>query len=128
MIRQLLVVLGIGAGVVGYSSTASAQSPMPSGSPDASVTLSGESLRRIEGRTITGDYRTFFNQTLPTTQTNSVTNVGRLSQSQQRSVLGDQVDVVVGDTLTPDPPLTSFPSSDAGDTDRVRVQLQLGNQ
>ncbi len=127
MIRQTLVVLGIGAVVTSYSSTAHAQSTMPPTSGNGSVTLSGASLRTVEGRTLSGDYRSFFNQTSPTTQTNSVTNVGRLTQSQRRSPLGEQVDVVVGDTLAPEPTPTSFSSSgDAGDSDRVRVQLQLG--
>src|SRR5919199_5354571 len=105
MIRQTLVVLGIGAVVTSYSSTAHAQSIISPTSGNGSVTLSGASLRTVEGRTLSGDYRSFFNRTSPTTQTNSVTNVGRLTQTQRRSPLGDQVDVVVGDTLTPEPGL-----------------------
>jgi len=85
----------------------------------------------IGSRTLADDYQNFFNGTSQVGQTNSVTNIGRLTQSQKNSplsnVLSDQVDVVVGDTLTPDAPLTSFPSSgDEGDRNRVRLQLQLG--
>ncbi|MBD0362039.1 MAG: hypothetical protein ICV55_04545 [Coleofasciculus sp. C3-bin4] len=131
MIRQTLVVLGIGAVVAGVAPIADAQSAMPSSSDNSSVTLSGRSLRAIESRTLADDYQNFFNGTSQVGQTNSVTNIGRLTQSQKNSplsnVLSDQVDVVVGDTLTPDAPLTSFPSSgDEGDRNRVRLQLQLG--
>lgn len=130
MIRQMLVVLGIGVVVASYASTAEAQSSFPSNSSNGSVTLSGESLRTIESREITSDYQSFFNRTLPNTQSNSITNIGRLTTSTSSPLLGDQpVDVVVGDTLNPELPLTAFPSTgDAGDSDRVKVQLQLGNQ
>jgi hypothetical protein len=130
MLRQTLVVLGIGAVVAGYSSTAYAQSIFPSSSDNNTVTLSGESLRTVESRRINNDFPTFFNGTLPTTPSNSVTNIGRLTTSDQSPLIGDQpVDVVVGDTLNPELPLTAFPSTgDAGDSDRVKVQVQLGNQ
>lgn len=130
MLRQILVVSGIAVIAAGFSSPVYAQSSLPSSSNNRAVTLSGDSLRAVERRGIVNDYQNFFNGTLPTTQTSSVTNVGRLTASPQRPLLGDQpVDLVVGDTLNPDRPLTSFPSSgDAGDTERVRLQLQLGNQ
>ena len=130
MSRQTLVVLGIGAIVAGYSSTAYAQSSLPSNSANGTVTLSGESLRTVESRRITNDSHNFFNGTLPTTQSNSFINIGRLTTSTQSPLIGDQpVDVVVGDTLNPELPLTAFPSTgDAGDSERVKVQVQLGNQ
>lgn len=130
MIRQTLVALGIGAVVAGYASMANAQSSLPSNPSNGSVTLSGESLRTIESRKLTSDYQSFFNGTSPTTQSNSVTNIGRITTSSPSPLLGDQpVDVVVGDTLNPELPLTSFPSTgDAGDSDKVKVQIQLGNQ
>jgi len=129
MIPKTLIFLGIGAVLAGYSSTAQAQSNLPPGG-NSSVTLSGESLRAVESRRTVSDYQTFFNGTLPTAQPNSVTNIGRLTTSGQRSIIGDQpVDVILGDTLNPERPVTSFPSSgEPGDTDRVKVQLQLGNQ
>ncbi len=129
--RQTLVVLGIGVLVAGLAPTAQAQSTSSSSSDSGSVTLSGDSLQTVESRTVSGDFLNFFNGTSPTGQDNSVTNVGRLRARPQTSplsnVVGDNVDVIFGDTLNPEAPLTSFPSSgDAGDNDRVRVQLQLG--
>lgn len=129
MLRQILIVSGIAVIATGYSSTAYAQSNVPSRSNRSTVTLSGDSLRTVESRAIINDYQNFFEGTLPTTQTNSVSNVGRLTTSPQRPLIGDQpVDVMVEDTLNTDRPLTSFPSGDAGDTERVKLQLQLGNQ
>ena len=128
MFRQTFVLLGIGAIVAGYSSIAQAQSMPPRG--NSSVTLTGESLRTVESRRTDSDYQTFFNGTLPTAQPNSVTNIGRITASPQRSILGEQpLDIIVGDTLNSERSVTSFPSSgDPGDTDRVKLQLQLGNQ
>lgn len=130
MLRQILIVSGITVIATGYSSIAYAQSSLPSSSNRSAVTLSGDSLRAVERRAIVNDYQNFFDGTLPTTQINSVTNVGRLTTSPQRTLIGDQpVDVLLGDTLTSERPLTSFPSSgDAGDIERVRLQFQLGNQ
>ncbi len=128
MFRQTFVLLGIGAIVAGYSSIAQAQSMPPRG--NSSVTLTGESLRTVESRRTDSDYQTFFNGTLPTAQPNSVTNIGRITASPQRSILGEQpLDIIVGDTLNSERSVTSFPSSgDPGDPDRVKLQLQLGNQ
>lgn len=133
MLRQTLVVLGIGAVVAGLSPIAHAQSTMPSSPNSGTVTLSGQSLRAVESRTITEDFRNFFNRTSQTTQNTSATPVGRLTQSPRKSPLGDvlndNVDVVFGDTLNREQPITSFPASgDVGDNNRVKLQLQLGNQ
>lgn len=130
MLRSTLIVSGIAVIATGYSSTVYAQSSVPSSSNSGAVILSGDSLRTVERRAIVNDYQNFFNGTLPTTQTNSVTNVGRLTTSSQRPLIGNQpVDVLLEDTLNPDRPLTSFPASgDAGDTEKVKLQLQLGNQ
>jgi hypothetical protein len=130
MLRPILVVSGIAVIAVGYSSTACAQSSLPSGSNNSAVILAGDSLRAVERRAIINDYQNFFSGTLPTKQTNSVANVGRLTTSLQRPLLGDQpVDLVVGDTLNLERPLTLFPSSgEAWDTERVKLQLPLGNQ
>lgn len=127
MLRPILVVLGIPVIITSYSVTAYAQSsPTISNS---SVTLSGNSLRAVEGRGIVRDYQNFFNGTLPTSQPISVTNVGRITTSQQRPMIGNQPAEVVGDNLNPDFPLLSFPArSDGADTEKVKLQLQLGNQ
>ncbi len=131
MIRQTLVVLGIGAVVVGLAPAVQAQSTTPSSSDSSSLTLDGNSLRAVESRSIRQDFQTFFNGSSQAAQGNSQTNVGRLTQSAKSSplsnVLSDQVDVVFGDTLNSQKGATSFPSpGDAGDTERVRLQLQLG--
>ena len=132
MIRQTLVVLGIGALVTGLAPIAYAQSPSPSNSENSAVTLSGSSLRAVESRTIADYNRTFLNGTPQGGRNNSVTNLGRLTQSPKSSPLSDalnndKVDVVFGDTLNPDTTINSFPSAgDAGDGNRVKLQLQLG--
>jgi hypothetical protein len=131
MIRQTVIVLGIGAVVAGLAPIAQAQSPTPSSTDNSSVTLSGNSLRAVESRTVREDFQTFFNGTSQTGRGNSRTDVGRLTQSPQSSplsdVLSDRVDLVFGDTLNSQGTPTSFPASgDAGDSERVRLQLQLG--
>lgn len=130
MIQGALVVLGIGAIVVGLAPIAHAQSADLSSSGNSSVTLSGESLRSIESRTVRGDYQTFFNGAVSTGQSGSGTNVGRLTDTPKRSpladVVGEDVDVTFGDTLNPQSP-TAFPApGETGDRQRVRVQLDLG--
>ncbi len=130
MIQGALVVLGIGAVVVGLAPIAHAQSGEMSISTDSSVTLSGESLRTIESRTVSGDYRTFFNGAATDGQTGSATNVGRLTDTPKRSpfsdVVGEDVDITIGDTLNPQSPTAFPPSGEVGDRQRVRVQLDLG--
>lgn len=135
MIRESLIVLGIGAVVVGLASKVYAETT-PSSSNNNSVTLSGESLRTIEGRDVSGDYQNFFTGTSSDTsqpsQGNSATNIGRLRQSPQRSPLSsilnnDKVDVVFGDTLNSQDELADFSApGDQGDSDRVKLQFQLG--
>lgn len=129
MIRETLLVLGIGSVVVGLAPIAQAQSTSPSSSSDNSVTLSGDSLRLVERRTVSGDYGTFFNGSAQGGQGGSAVNVGRLSDSVQPSPLGldEQVDIVIGDTLNRQNNPAGFPSSgDSGDRNRVKVQLQVG--
>ena len=136
MIRESLIVLGIGAVVLGLAPKAYAQTT-PSSSNNNSVTLSGESLRTIEGRNVSGgDYQNFFtgtsSETSQPSQGNSATNIGRLRQSPQRSPLdsilnNDQVDVVFGDTLNSQDELADFSATgDQGDSERVKLQFQLG--
>lgn len=129
MMRETLLVLGIGAVVVGLAPIAQAQSTMPSSSSDNSVTLSGDSLRLVERRSLSaGDYGTFFNGSAQAGRGSAV-NVGRLTDSPQPSPLGldEQVDIVIGDTLNRQNNPAGFPSSgDSGDRNRVKVQLQLG--
>jgi hypothetical protein len=130
MLRRSLVVLGIGAVVVGLAPVTLAQTATPSRANDNSVTLSGESLQ-IESRTIS-DFQNFFDDGTPqVTQPNSATSVGRLTRSESSLSIGEdlgideQVDVVVGDTLNGSATPATFRSGEL-DNERVRVQLQLG--
>ena len=131
MLRPTLVVLAIGAVVAGLAPIAHAQSGRSSSSDNSSVTLSGDSLRAIEKRSINNDFPNFFNGgnggRPQVSQDNSQTDVGRITQSEQKGSLNQGVDVVFGDTLNRQTSLTAFPSAgDRGDNERVRVQLQLG--
>lgn len=126
MIRQTLVILGIGAVVTGLASTAKAQSPSPSSSDNGSVTISGQSLRAVENRSITDDFRNFFNGTSQRGQTAGAGNVGSATSSPSGYSIGNGLDVTFGDTLNPDTPFTYPNSGDVGDSERVRVQVQVG--
>jgi len=126
MLRQTLVVLGIGVVVAGFASTVRAQSTNPSSSGNNSVTLSGDSLRRVEGRTIS-DSQNFFNPTSPASRNSSETNVGTATQSPRGFRINrQQVDFVFGDTLNPQENPTAFPSpGEQGDNERVKLQVPL---
>jgi hypothetical protein len=131
MIRKTLIILGIGAIVTGLAPIAQAQSPQPSNAGNEAVTRSGNSLRAVESRTLADYNRTLLNGTSSGSQNNSLINIGRLTQSRKTSpisdVLNDRVDVVFGDTLKAPATINSFPSAgDAGDGERVKLQLQLG--
>jgi hypothetical protein len=126
MLRQTLVVLGIGVVVAGFASTTRAQSANPSSSGNNSVTLSGDSLRRVEGRTIS-DSQNFFSPTSPASRSSSETNIGTASQSPGGLRINrQQVDFVFGDTLNPQNNPTSFPSpGEQNDNERVKLQVPL---
>lgn len=123
MIRQMLLILGVTAVVTGLASIANAQSASPSSSNNSSVTLSGQSLRSVENRSISDDFQTFFNGTSQGGEYPGATNVGRLTTSPSGSVIGEGVEVVVGDTLDSTTPF-SFPNSGyTNDGGQVRVQI-----
>lgn len=127
MIHKTLVVLGIGALIAGFAPIAQAQSGKPSHSDNSSVTLSGASLRTVENRSIADDYQSFFNGRGTVTGDNSEGNVGRITETLSKPLINDQVEVVVGDTLNSQNNPTSFsPAGELGDTQRVKVQVQLG--
>lgn len=118
MIRQILLVSGIGAVVVGLASTANAQSTPPSTSNNGSVTLSGQSLRTVENRSIDSDFQIFFNDNSQTSQ-NAQGTPSSLSNE-------NRLNVVFGDTLNPNTPFTFPNSGDVGDSERVKLQIQVG--
>jgi hypothetical protein len=124
MIRHLLLVLGTTAVVTGLASTANAQSASPSSSDNRSVTLSGQSLRTVENRSLSDDFQTFFNRTSQGGEYPSGTNVGRVNKSSSGSPIGDGVEVIFDDTLDPNTPFT-FPNSGyTNDSRQVRVLVR----
>jgi hypothetical protein len=124
MIRHILLVLGTTAVVTGLASTANAQSASPSSSDNRSVTLSGQSLRTVENRSISDDFQTFFNRTSQGGEYPSETNVGRVNKSSSGSPIGDGVEVIFDDTLDATTPFT-FPNSGyTNDSGQVRVLVR----
>lgn len=129
MLRQTIVVLGIGVVVAGFASTVRAQSANSSSSGNNSVTLSGDSLRRVEGRTI-GDSQNFFNPPSPDSRSSSETSIGTASRAPGGFRINrQQVDFVFGDTLNPQDNPTSFPApGEQNDNERVKLQVPLLGQ
>ncbi len=124
MIRQILLALSTLAVVTGLASAANAQSTKPSGSEPNSVTLSGQSLRQVEHRSINGDFQTFFSGTSQGGEYPTETNVGRLTKSPSTAPIGDGVEVIFDDTLDPGTPF-SFPNSGyTNDSGQVRVLVR----
>lgn len=124
MIRQILLILGTTAVVTGLASTAHAQSNNPSSSNNSSVTLSGQSLRAVENRSISDDFQNFFSGTSQGGEYPTTTNVGRVRQSPSSSPIGDGVEVIFNDTLDPNNPF-SFPNSGStNDSRQLRVLVR----
>lgn len=126
MIRQILLVSGLGAVVAGLAVTANAQSTPPSTSNNGSVTLSGQSLRTVENRSIDSDFQIFFNGTSQRGQNPQGTSSTGGAQSPLSSSNEERLNVVFGDTLNPKTPFTFPNSGDVGDSERVKVQVQVG--
>lgn len=126
MIRQVLLVLGTTAVLASLASVVNAQSASPSSPENGSVTLSGQSLRAVENRSINDDFRTFFNATSQEGHNSAQTNGGRGTSTSSNSSTNQGVNVLFGDTLNPDTPFTFSNSGDVGDSERVKVQLQVG--
>lgn len=128
MIRQTLIILGVGFAVTGLAPLAYGQSVQPTESVDESVTLSGESLQTIEGRTADRDYQTFFDEAPSSaSMSTDATGIGD-SQSTPSLQINNQLEVVVGDTLDSRNTLYLFgPSNEPGDPQRAKLQFELGN-
>jgi hypothetical protein len=127
MIRQTLILLGVGFAVTGLAPLAYGQSVRPADSTDDSVTLSGESLQTIEGRTAETDSQRFFDEAPSATLTG--TDGAGMGGSQPPSLqISDRLEVVVGDTLDSRDTFYLFPPSDeAGEPQRAKLQFELGN-
>ena len=127
MRREALVVLGIGAIIAGGTPIAQAQSRMPSNSNNSAVTLSGESLRTVENRTVSDDFRSFFPGNSQNSENGNQSQPTGNNQSQPSLELNNRIQVVVGDTLNSGDALDLFPNTgDAGDRQRVKLQVPLG--
>jgi hypothetical protein len=124
MIRQILLVLGTTAAVIGLASTVRAQSASPPNVENGSVTLSGQSLRTVENRSINGDFQTFFSGTSQGGEYPRAVNVGRINRSPSSSPIGNNVEVLFDDTLDSSTPFT-FPNSGyTNDSTQVRVLVR----
>ena len=123
MMRQILLVLGFTSVVAGLAPTANAQSPSSSSPNNSSVTLSGQSLHSVENRSISDDFQSFFSGTSQGGEYPVQTNVGRITQSESKTPIGDGLEVVVGDTLDPTNQFT-FPNSGyTNEGGQVKVQI-----
>ncbi len=126
MKREALVVIGIGAIVAGGIPIAQAQSRMPYNSNNSAVTMSGESLRTDENRTVSDDYRSFFPGNSQNSQNGNQAQPTGNNGSQPNLELNNRLQLVVGDTLNSSDPLDLFPNTgDAGDHQRVKLQVPL---
>ncbi|MEQ9354256.1 hypothetical protein [Coleofasciculus chthonoplastes] len=121
MRRYTLVVLSITTAVFGLVPLVQAQSDSPFSTNDNSVTLSGESLRTVQRRSLSNDYRSFFNTNSPI----SPDAVG-VNSADSRFAISDRLRIVVGDTLNSGDPLDLFPAvGEEGDVQRLKLQVPL---
>ncbi|MEQ9626281.1 hypothetical protein [Coleofasciculus chthonoplastes] len=121
MRRYTLVVLSITTAVFGLVPLAQAQSDSPFSTNDNSVTLSGESLRTVQRRSLSNDYRSFFNTNSPI----APDAVG-VNSTDSRFAISDRLRIVVGDTLNSGDPLDLFPAvGEEGDVQRLKLQVPL---
>ncbi|MEQ9550194.1 MAG: hypothetical protein RIM23_11310 [Coleofasciculus sp. G3-WIS-01] len=121
MRRHTFIVLGITAAVFGLAPLTQAQSNAPFSSNENSVTLSGESLRTVERRSLSNDYRSLFNNNLPIAQDEAGVN-----STDSGFAINSRLRIVVGDTLTSGDPLDLFPAvGEEGDVQRLKLQVPL---
>ncbi|MEQ8756783.1 MAG: hypothetical protein RID09_25135 [Coleofasciculus sp. G1-WW12-02] len=121
MRRHTLIVLGITAAVFGLAPLTQAQSDAPFSSNENSVTLSGESLRTVERRSLSNDYRSFFNTNSPIAPDEAGVN-----STDSGFAINDRLRIVVGDTLNSGDPLDLFPAvGEEGDVQRLKLQVPL---
>ncbi|NEO41767.1 MAG: hypothetical protein F6J90_37775 [Moorea sp. SIOASIH] len=122
MIRKTLVIVGIGWIVVGLVPLAYAQSGAQSSEPSGSVTLSGDTLRQVNGRTVSDDYGTFFPTSL---ELEEKEGLGNNLQPKFKVGSRDNVDIVFGDTIQQEE-LNVFPQSPTNrNTQKVQLAVPL---
>ncbi|EDX73455.1 hypothetical protein MC7420_3629 [Coleofasciculus chthonoplastes PCC 7420] len=121
MRRHTLVVLSITTAVFGLVPLAQAQSDSPFSANDNSVTLSGESLRTVQRRSLSKDYRSFFNTNSPIAP-----DAAGVNSTDSSFAISDRLRIVVGDTLNSGDPLDLFPAvGEEGDVQRLKLQVPL---
>jgi hypothetical protein len=121
MLRRTLVVLGIGAVVTALAPIAQGQSELPSDHNAGSITLSGESLTAVEGRSA----EEFFRKSSQVEPYNGTEEYQSLSDVFQ-PVTG--VNLIYGNPIEFQDKYELFkPSGDVNNTQRVNVELPLGD-
>lgn len=127
MSNKLLSILVGTALAVGLAPVALADSIPTSSSENSSVTLSGESLRRVSPRNASDDFGNFFLGTSSIGQTGTETEDESADSSGGGFQINNQLELVVGDTLDSRESLNLFPlESEPGDSQRVKLQVDLG--
>ncbi|NEQ63937.1 MAG: hypothetical protein F6J86_04515 [Symploca sp. SIO1B1] len=120
MLRKTLVVLGIGAAATTIAPVAQAQSQLPPGQNTGSITLSGESLTTVEGRSA----EEFFGKKSESSSDNGSPEYQTLSDVFQ-PVRG--VNLIYGNPIDFQDEYELFkPSGDVNQTQRVNLEVPLG--
>ncbi|GAB1539922.1 hypothetical protein NUACC21_25900 [Scytonema sp. NUACC21] len=126
MIPKILVTFGALLFIVELSPTAHAQTVMGSRSQSRNVTLSGDSLRGVQSRSIRELYPNSTSQTSSATQNQGNLTPRSLQPNQQSVELEDRLDLVFEENSRKTTVLNPILTELAGDRDqRLRVQYQL---
>lgn len=126
MIPKILVTFGALLFIIELSPTAHAQTVMESRSQPRNVTLSGESLRGVQSRSIRELYPNSTSQTSSATQNQGNLTPRFLQPNQQSVELEDRLDLVFEENSRKTTVLNPVLTESAGDRDqRLRVQYQL---
>jgi hypothetical protein len=120
--REIIVTVFAGTVVIGLTSTVHAQAIVSAPLENSSTTLSGESLRGLEGRNLTKDSSNLFSGTSPFSDTLPIslddTNSAPSSQVAGFSVFGQKVKVPSG--------RTSRKANDSGHIGLNNIQFSAG--
>ncbi|NEP57109.1 MAG: hypothetical protein F6K31_08805 [Symploca sp. SIO2G7] len=120
MLRKTLVVLGIGAVATTIAPVAQGQSELPPRQNTGSITLSGESLSTVEGRSA----EEFFREQSEFPSDNNPEEYQNLSDAFQ-PIRG--VNLIYGNPIDFQDEYELFkPSGDINQTQRVNVEVPLG--
>lgn len=121
LMTTLSITLGLSVLGSGLVSTVQAQQIVPSVNRSAEPTLSGESLRMVESRTLDSDYQRFISQSRTPFQNGTIEDLS----NQFRLKLTNEVDVITSpsDAQRQADPAQANQNPNAND---ASVQLQLG--